>query len=280
MALGLTPINRIPGSRPSNVGTGFGVYVGPQPTGPVKAYKPWTGGGDSRFITAPGDSTVEYGVGRTPTRQTSGNITAPAAPTVTQASAARGPLNWQDSAYNAQIASIQRALQDFETGAQTRGERYGQDFSTGLSRMGYRPAEGFQAMPNILEMMNQPQAMSAMDGAEGGAPAVSVPRVSGSFDIEGEFDPYSAAARGTRSTRDEFAGRGTLRSSDFAKTFGEFQNRLNQQLEAMETSRGRFGQDLATEVAQQRSATQDRLQAAQRDAMMRAAMGAAGMGGF
>jgi hypothetical protein len=146
--------------------------------------------------------------------------------------------------------------------------------------MGYRPAEGFQAMPNILEMMNQPQAMSAMDGAEGGAPAVSVPRVSGSFDIEGEFDPYSAAARGTRSTRDEFAGRGTLRSSDFAKTFGEFQNRLNQQLEAMETSRGRFGQDLATEVAQQRSATQDRLQAAQRDAMMRAAMGAAGMGGF
>jgi hypothetical protein len=135
-------------------------------------------------------------------------------------------------------------------------------------------------MPNILEMMNQPQAMSAMDGAEGGAPAVSVPRVSGSFDIEGEFDPYSAAARGTRSTRDEFAGRGTLRSSDFAKTFGEFQNRLNQQLEAMETSRGRFGQDLATEVAQQRTQSQERQQAAQRDAMMRAAMAAAGGAGF
>jgi hypothetical protein len=232
----------------------------------------------------PGVSTSRPGTGGPGFRQDPpsrvGNITAPAAPTVTQASAARGPLNWQDSSYNAQIASIQRALQDFETGAQTRGERYGQDFSTGLSRMGYRPAEGFQAMPNILEMMNQPQAMSAMDGAEGGAPAVSVPRVSGSFDIEGEFDPYSAAARGTRSTRDEFAGRGTLRSSDFAKTFGEFQNRLNQQLEAMETSRGRFGQDLATEVAQQRSATQDRLQAAQRDAMLRAATAAAGGAGF
>jgi hypothetical protein len=248
----------------------------PRPSGP--SYLPGVSG------SRPGQGGTGFGAGaakrfgRSDTTQTQPNLEAPAAST------ARGPLNWQDSAYNTQIASIQRALQDFETGAQTRGERYGQDFSTGLSRMGYRPAEGFQAMPNILEQLNQPQAMarglSAMDGAEGGAPAVALPRVSGSFDIEGEFDPFSAAARGTRSTRDEFAGRGTLRSSDFAKTFGEFQNRLNQQLEAMETARGRFGQDLATEVAQQRSATQDRLQAAQRDAMMRAAVSAAGGAGF
>jgi hypothetical protein len=138
-------------------------------------------------------------------------------------------------------------------------------------------------MPNILEMMNQPQAMArglSVGAEEGGAPAVAVPPISGSFDIEGEFDPYSAAARGTRSTRDEFAGRGTLRSSDFAKTFGEFQNRLNQQLEAMETARGRFGQDLATEVAQERTRSQERQQAAQRDAMMRAAMAASGGAGF
>jgi hypothetical protein len=191
-------------------------------------------------------------------------------------------LEWRDSAFNSQIASIQRALQDFETGAQTRGERYGQDFSTGLGRLGYRPAEGFQAMPNILEQLNQPQAMamSAMEGAEGGAPTVSVPPVAGAFDIEGQFDPYTAAARGTRGLRDEFAGRGTLRSSDFARTFGEFQNRLNQQLESMETARGRFGQDLATEVAQQRTQAQEQQQAAQRDAMMRAAIAAASGAGF
>jgi hypothetical protein len=229
--------------------------------------------------------------GRTPAptmttpRRSSGNIEAPEAPTVTQPtiSQERGPLNWRDSAYNAQIASIQRALEDFETGAQTRGERYGQDYMTGLTRMGYRPAEGFQAMPNILEQLNQPQAMSAMsamEGVEGGAPAVSVPPVAGGFDIEGQYDPYSAAARGTRGLRDEFAGRGTLRSSDFAKTFGEFQNRLNEQLSAMETSRGRFGQDLATEVAQQRTQSEERRQAAQRDAMMRAAVAAAGGAGF
>jgi hypothetical protein len=195
----------------------------------------------------------------------------------------RPDINWRDAAYNAQIASIQRALQDFETGAQTRGQDYGQDFMTGLGRMGYRPAEGFQAMPDILEQVNQRQAMSARsaEGAESGPPAVSVPPVAGgSFDIEGQFDPYSAAARGTRGVRDEFAGRGTLRSSDFAKTFGDFQNRLNQQLEAMETSRGRFGRDLVTEVAQERTRAQEREQSAQREAMMRAAIAAAQGGGF
>jgi hypothetical protein len=182
-------------------------------------------------------------------------------------------INWRDSAYNAQIAAIQRALQDFETGAQTRGERYGQDFSTGLQRLGYRPGEGFQAMPNILEALSAQQR----GGGEGG---VAVSPLGGAFDIEGMYDPYTAAAQGTRGLRDDFAGRGTLRSSDFARSFGEFQNRLNQQLEAMETSRTRFGQDLGADVTRERSATEDRLQAAQRDAMMRAAISAAGGMGF
>jgi hypothetical protein len=206
------------------------------------------------------------------------NLQPEEAPTVRQP---RPDINWRDAAYNAQIASIQRALQDFETGAQTRGQDYGQDFSTGLSRLGYRPAEGFQAMPDILEQVNQRQARAlSAEGAEDGLPAVSVPPVAGAFDIEGQFDPYSTAARGTRGVRDEFAGRGTLRSSDFAKTFGEFQSRLNEQLSAMETSRGRFGRDLATEVAQERTRAQEREQSAQRDAMMRAAIMAASQAGF
>lgn len=210
------------------------------------------------------------------TPQPSQNVQAPSAPKASKPKS----INWRDSAYNAQIASIQRALQDYETGAQTRGERYGQDFMTGLRSLGYRPAEGFQAMPNIVEQMNQPQVAALSAGADNAAPAVSVPAVSGAFDIEGEFDPYSAAARGTRGTRDEFAARGTLRSSDFAKTFGEFQNRLQKQLDAMETSRSRFGQDMATEIAQQRTQAEERMQQAQRDAMLRAAMAAAGGAGF
>jgi hypothetical protein len=204
------------------------------------------------------------------------NVQAPAASAMPSA----GPINWRDSAYNAQIAAIQRALQDFETGAQTRGERYGQDFTTGLQRLGYRPGEGFQAMPNILEALSARQmGAEGADGAEG-AMGVAVSPLGGAFDIEGQYDPYTAAAQGTRGLRDEFAGRGTLRSSDFARNFGEFQNRLNQQLEAMETGRTRFGQDLATEVTRERLSMQDRMQQAQRDAMLRAATAAAGGLGF
>jgi hypothetical protein len=151
--------------------------------------------------------------------------------------------------------------------------------------MGYRPAEGFQAMPDILEQLNQPQAMSAMAAVEGegegsATPRISMPAVAGAFDIEGQFDPYSAAAMGTRSMRDEFAGRGNLRSSFFARNFGEFQKRLNDQLSAMETSRGRFGRDLATEVAQERTRAEEQRLAAQQNAMMRAAAAAAQAGGF
>ena len=92
----------------------------------------------------------------------------------------------------------------------------------------------------------------------------------GMWDIEGQFDPYSAAARGTRGLRDEFAARGTLRGTDFGQTFGEFQNRLNEQLEAMETGRTRFAEDLSSELAQQRTTTEERRQAAERAAVNRA----------
>ena len=223
--------------------------------------------------------------GSAPTRSNDGggggggsqNIQAPA-PSSGGGGGTQAPkaLNWRDSAYNAQIASIQRALQDYETGATTRGERYGQDYMTGLKGLGYRPGEGFQAMPNVIDQLDNPQptAMSAL--SEGANSGVGMTPVSGSFDIEGQYDPYSAAAQGTRSRRDDFAARGTLRSSDFAKTFGEFQDRLQQQLDAMETGRTRFGQDLATEVAQQRTQSGERQQQAQRDAMLRAAMSAAG----
>jgi hypothetical protein len=259
-----------PVSVTSNLGSG--IFGAPRVTSPTA-----TGGLGSGIFGAPRVSGAPAPAGDTPSGRPSGgtrdlsNLQAPAA----SAAPSAGRINWRDSAYNAQIAAIQRALQDFETGAQTRGERYGQDFTTGLQRLGYRPGEGFQAMPNILEALS-----ASAPGVEGETPAVALAPVTGAFDIEGLYDPYSAAAKGTRGTRDEFAGRGTLRSSDFARSFGEFQNRLNQQLEAMETGRTRFGQDLATEVSRERTAAEERRQQAQRDAMLRAATAAAGGAGF
>lgn len=221
-------------------------------------------------------------LGRTPapTTQTQPNIEAtpaPAAPTprTPRLSDFRMP-DFRDPEYNAQIASLNRALQDFETGAQQRGERYGIDYLQGVRNIGYRPSPGFVAMPNILEAGQEdeegaaPMARSAraITGAE--EPDATA-GMQGQWDIEGRFDPYSAAARGTRGLRDEFAARGTLRSSDFGQTFGEFQNRLNEQLEAMETGRTRFAEDLSSELAQQRTTTEERRQAAERAAINRAA---------
>ncbi len=190
-------------------------------------------------------------------------------------------IGWQDSAYNTQIAALERALRDFETGATTRGERYGQDFTKGLSSLGYQPGSGFQAMPNIVEAVNQSQATPAAAGAASATPAIPIaPVTGGQFDIEGRMGRTSAAARGTRGMRDEFAGRGTLRSSDFAKSFGDFQGRLNEQLQAMETGRGRFAEDLGTELSQFRSRTEEQKAAAEEAARNRAIMRAIQEMGF
>jgi hypothetical protein len=176
-------------------------------------------------------------------------------------------MDYRDPEYNAQIASLQRALQDFETGAQQRAERYGIDYLQGVRNIGYRPDPDFVAMPNILEMSQQRSAPRAVTGAE--SDQVQLP--AGEWDYEGQFNPFSAAARGTRGTRDEFAGRGTLRSSDFAQNFAQFQNRLLEQLGAMETGRTRFTEDTAQELAARRAGTAEQTQAAQRAASARAA---------
>ena len=269
--------------------SGIPDYMTPKPTKPTR-YVPSYATNPVAIARAEADNT-RAGVSRRPTGVP--RATGTTGPTYSQpagsirpiqaAPAARTPRlsdfsmpDFRDPEYNAQIASLNRALQDFETGAQQRGERYGIDYLQGVRNIGYRPSPGFVAMPNILE--------AGQDDEEGAAPMARSARaitgaeepdatagMQGQWDIEGRFDPYSAAARGTRGLRDEFAARGTLRGSDFGQTFGEFQNRLNEQLEAMETGRTRFAEDLSSELAQQRTTTEERRQAAERAAINRAA---------
>jgi hypothetical protein len=182
------------------------------------------------------------------------------------------PLDWRDAAYNAQIAALNRALADFETGTRSSTGRYGEDFMRGLSSLGFRAGEGFEAGPDVTKFKTEAEAMRALRTpaslmrGEGG----------GQWDLEGGFNPFSSAARGTRTSRDEFAGRGTLRSSDFAQSFAEFQDRLNQQLEAMTTGRTRFLEDAARGVMRERAGTEESRGAAEREARTRAAIKAAG----
>lgn len=174
--------------------------------------------------------------------------------------------NYKDAEYNAQIASLNKALQDYEIGAQQNADRYGQDFRTGVQQMGFRPTgpAGFgdvlsQESPSVSSRMMATEADSATPEGPGGQ-----------WDLEGQYDPYSAAAKGTRGLRDDFAARGTLRSSDFGQTFGEFQDRLDDQLTSMNLAKARFGENLQSDLASQRSNTEERRQATGRTAQQRA----------
>jgi hypothetical protein len=239
MALGLTPITRIPGSRPRQDNSYLSGVSTSQP-----------GQGGVGF----GARAAERFGDKPPPPPPPDNTDAP------PPSQAPRPLNWQDSSYNAQIAALDRALRDFETGASTRGQRYQEDFATGLDRLGFRPAPQATA------------ARSTEGEPAGGGVGFDTGPLQGEFDVEGQFDRTSAAARGSRGMRDEFAGRGTLRSSDYVNSFRDFQNRLQQQLTGMETGRTRFGQDLQTELAQFQARTGEQRAAAEESARSRAIM--------
>ena len=247
----------------------------PRPVGPVGSAMGFTRPAAPTPARPPADNLVMRNAPRATQAPATGgggsrNIPAPDPIPVPIRGGGPEPLDFRDSSYNSQIAAIERALRDFETGAATRGQRYQEDFTTGLGRLGFRPAP--QPMMAARSMEGEP--------AEGAAVGFATGPVRGSFDIEGEMDRTSAAARGTRGMRDEFAGRGTLRSSDFANSFSDFQNRLQQQLTGMETGRTRFGEDLQTELAQFQARTQEQRQAAEESARNRAIMQSIAQMGF
>jgi hypothetical protein len=225
--------------------------------------------------------------------------TPPAATTPEETPTTPSPIDWRDAAYNAQIASLNRALADYETGARTNLSRYGEDFMRGLGSLGFRAGEGFQAAPDVTQAQTAEAAQAAIQNAairsgrnftdgwgaatEGGftgdlGERIAINPGAGSWDYEGAFNPFSSAARGTRSSRDEFAGRGMLRSSDFAQSYADFQDRLNQQLEAMGTGRTRFLEDISRGVLGQQTSTQEAREQAEREARARAAAMAAQSG--
>jgi len=163
-------------------------------------------------------------------------------------------LNYKDAEYNAQIASLNKALEDYEIGAQQNADRYGQDFRTGVQKMGFRPT-GPTGFGDVLAAQDPNAVQAEQEGV---------------WDLEGQYDPYSAASKGTRGLRDDFAARGTLASSDFVGNFAEFQDRLDEQLDSMNLSKARFGADLQRDLASQRSNTEERRQATGRTAQQRA----------
>jgi hypothetical protein len=195
-----------------------------------------------------------------------------------------GGGGWQDAAYNEQIAAINRALADFETKLGQKTSDYGTDYLTGIRQLGYRPGEDWSANVDIFSLPifeqtdKKGRVRPATPSSEVIAKAVqeATPGLQGGWDYEGNFNPFSAASRGTRTSRDDFAGRGLLRSSDFAQSYAQFQDRLQEQLNSMETGRSRFYRDSAIGLGGERASAEERRQAARRDAVLRAAVRAGG----
>lgn len=269
-------------------------------TGAVTAQKPAISAAEKAFRAA------SSAIGRVPTKAESAAISKAVkqAPTSTTASYNPPPKtssssssssssapaaqksywwtpDWRDSQYNSQLASINRALADYETNLQLQGERYGTDYTKGLRQLGFRPSEDAKPAVDIFALPGMTDTGATAADALSTLRSSIAPTIAnqvadagatkGAWDYEGQYDPYSAAAKGTRTTRDEFAGRGTLRSSDFAKNYADFQNRLQEQMNAMETGRSRYFEDAAIELAKQRGTAEEQRQQARINAMARAA---------
>jgi len=180
-----------------------------------------------------------------------------------------GSVNWRDSIYNAAISRLADELAKFEADRQLEAQNYETDFGTSLRNLGYTAGEG-EFSPISLDMPTVEQATGegAADAAAGDQSVTFTPM--GSFDYEGDLDPFSAAARGTSNLRNMFAARGTLRSSDYLREQQGFQKELLDQLSGMNTARGRFGQGLASRVSEYRSQNEQARQDAREAAIQRA----------
>ena len=184
------------------------------------AYTPWTGGGNASFVTAPGDSTIEYGVDRTRpssgTTQTQPNIEAPVAPRAYSAPApSANPYNMiaAQGMFRADRANLQNTLQEtlaqilfdkqrqyrgLDTSRETLGRQEikgaretGEDFAArGLGSSGlYKQAldemlAGFQRGRGELDTMQQDLAQQY--GARGALKDINPSRLYG--------DDYTALA--------------------------------------------------------------------------------------
>lgn len=177
--------------------------------------------------------------------------------------------DWRDSIYNAAISRLAEELAKFEADRQLEAQNYETDFGTSLRNLGYTAGEG-EFQPISLEMPTVEQATGegAADAAATDQSVSFTPM--GQFDYEGNIDPFSAAARGTSNLRNMFAARGTLRSSDYLREQQGFQKELLDQLTGMSQARGRFGQGLASRVADYRSQNEAARQQAREAAIQRA----------
>jgi hypothetical protein len=122
-----------------------------------------------------------------------------------------------DSVYAAQVAALNRALQNFQANQALGADLQGQDYSKGLRNLGYNAGTG-------------------------------------QWDVEDKMQGYGGA---TNAARQNYAGRGMLRSSGYGTTRANLNRSFGEQKSSMDQAQQNFKTQQAREAAQYQGEAED-----------------------
>lgn len=149
-----------------------------------------------------------------------------------------------DSAYQAQLAALQKTLADYESDQTNQTNQYNTQYGNSLASLGY-----------------QSPAAGAVD------PSTGQP-TQGSWNFQ---DQNTAAGRSYQNQLNDFASRGELQSSGYGTALDNLTRSLDTQKGAMDTSKQSFLDNLASALSQEQNSNQLSIQQAQADAIARRA---------
>jgi hypothetical protein len=149
-----------------------------------------------------------------------------------------------DSAYQAQLAALTKALSDYQADQTNQRSQYDTQYNQGLASLGYQ------------------------------APGAGPDGVTGTEDDPGPWnfqDLNSSAGRSYDNQLNDFASRGELQSSGYAQALDNLTRSLDTQKGSMDTARQGFGDNLTSALAQQQNQNTLSSQQARADAIARRA---------
>lgn len=122
-----------------------------------------------------------------------------------------------DSVYAAQVAALNRALQNFQANQALGADFQNQDYSKGLRNLGFNAGTG-------------------------------------QYDVEDKMQGYGGA---TNAARQNYAGRGMLRSSGYGTTTANLNRSFNDQKSSMDQAQQNFKSQQARDAAQYEGEAKD-----------------------
>ena len=230
--------------------------------------KPWdTSGGNIQNVTAP--SNIFNQPGWLKPAAGTGNVLGPATPAAPAAPAAPDTNQYSpiapvpdmtqedflktDSAYTTQIGALNTALSAYLQDLAAQKERYNVDYDNALRRL------GFSGNSSILDTAKWDASQNRWENPQGEGIGLNW----------NEQDPNTASGAGIINQLNDFASRGMLRSSAFARARNNLLRQLNEQLSSTSTARNNAMADFTKQEAAKKQETQTGKTSAANEAIAR-----------